>query len=223
MDSIPSRQALVEAAARAYEAAHGNPIPEPVRGFRWRVTPRVAVTAVAVVAVVVATAVLAARPEATMELEGTAAADGSALTGIGSNDATALPGEVVTVHVAGAVSNPGVFELPAGSRVGDAIDAAGGALPGADTGTVNLARRLADGEQVLVQLAGESNLSSTLLNLNTADAASLEDLPGVGPVLAERIVADRGRNGPFATVEDLDRVSGVGAAVLENIRELVTV
>ena len=228
MDSPPPRHALVEAAARAYEAAHGNPLPEPVRGFRWRISPRVGATAVAVVAVMVATAVLAARPEAQAVPEPPGLDDGSAQVGAetsddASLDTLALPGDVVTVHVAGAVNTPGVFELPGGSRVADAIDAAGGALANADTDSINLARRIADGEQVLVQLVGESSGAPARLNLNSAEPADLEALPGIGTVLAERIVADRAQNGPFATVDDLDRVSGVGDAVLAQIRDLVTV
>ena len=218
MASPSPRQSLVEAAARAYEAAHGNPVPEPIRAFRWRLSPRVAVTAFVAVALVVATSVLAARPEA----QPVPVAPGGA-SGSQAPDAISLPGEVVLVHVAGEVARPGLYELPAGSRVADAIDAAGGALAESDTAAINLARRVNDGEQVLIGASGEALPGPSLLNLNAADAASFEALPGIGPVLADRIVADRNRNGPFTTVDDLDRVPGVGKAVLAQIRDLVTV
>ncbi|WP_410050691.1 helix-hairpin-helix domain-containing protein [Actinomyces sp. MRS3W] len=150
-------------------------------------------------------------------------------------------GELV-IHVAGAVTTPGVVTLPAGSRVVDAIDAAGGALPDADTDQLNLARVLQDGEQVRVPHQGED--ASTWeeqtgvsgdgsrdtgagaggrININTASATELETLPGIGPALAQRIVDYREEHGPFAAVDDLTEVSGIGAAKLEALRDEVTV
>ena len=106
-----------------------------------------------------------------------------------------------------------------------AVAAAGGALGEAELSTINLARELVDGEQVVVGEAGSADAASAsgLLNLNRANAAALEALPGIGPVLAERIVNDRESHGPFRTVDELDRVSGVGPAVLERMRPLLTV
>lgn len=134
---------------------------------------------------------------------------------------------VVTVHVAGAVRSPGVVEVPAGSRVGDAIAAAGGALPVADLTRVNLAASLADGQQLVVpdgSAAGPAaDAGDGRVRLNVAGAAELETLPGVGPVLAERIVAHREENGPFAVVEDLLDVPGIGEAKLAALREVVLV
>jgi competence protein ComEA len=219
MDEDTRRAALVRAAAHAYEAAHGNPLPEPVSGLRWSIRPRVAVTVLALLALVVAAAVFAAQ------------APSGAVEVASSSDAAAsdepLGGAVVTVHVVGAVAVPGLYELPLGSRVGDAIDAAGGAAEQADLAATNLARQLIDGEQVVVSVAGETESAGTpgsgLLNLNRADSAALEALPGIGPVLAERIVKDRDSKGPFRSVDELDRVIGVGPAVLDQVRPLLTV
>jgi len=209
-------KALWDAAARAYEAAHGNPMPQPASGMRWRITPRVAVTAVVVLACVVAVAVWVQRP-ATVTVP--------AVADVTAAGATPVPVGEVTVHVAGAVAQPGVVTLAAGSRVADAVAAAGGATPDALTDAINLARTLVDGEQVYVPAVGEASApgASGLINVNTADAAELERLPGVGAVLAQRIVSDREAQGPFATVEDLQRVKGIGPAVLDGLREAAVV
>lgn len=208
----------MRAAAQAYEAAHGNPLPEPASGLRWSIRPRVAVTVLALLAVLVAFAVFATTlPPEPIELE---PLPSQAAGGVPS------PGAAVTVHVTGAVAVPGLYALAPGSRVGDAVDAAGGAAEGADLSTVNLARVLVDGEQVFVG-GGDGDpgaaAASGLLNLNRADAAALEELPGIGPVLAQRIVEERASNGPFRSVDELDRVKGVGPAVLERVRALLTV
>jgi competence protein ComEA len=149
---------------------------------------------------------------------------------------TAEP-EVVLVDVAGWVRNPGVYEFTAGDRVVDAIEAAGGARPGAALELLNLAAPLADGTQILVTRAGETapgaapgaaapgsvGSGSALVNINTATATELEALPGVGEVIAQRIVDYRTANGPFGSVDDLLEVSGIGDATLEEMRESVTV
>ncbi|WP_341358158.1 ComEA family DNA-binding protein [Georgenia sp. M64] len=149
----------------------------------------------------------------------------------------------LVVHVAGAVARPGVVELPAGARVGEAVEAAGGASPDAELAAVNLARPLVDGEQVFVPVQGQGvpgsqagpapGLSSgsgadapaapSPVDLNTATAAELDALPGIGPALAERILQWRETNGPFGTVDDLDAVSGIGPTTMERLRELVSV
>jgi len=137
---------------------------------------------------------------------------------------TAMPAPAavaLVVHVAGDVQNPGVFALPLGSRVIDAIDAAGGVLAGADTTTVNLARLIEDGEQIVV---GRTALqTSALLDLNTATIEELDRLPGVGPVIAQRIVAWRTEHGRFRTIDQLKDVSGVGAATFASLRKLIAV
>lgn len=134
------------------------------------------------------------------------------------------------VHVAGAVSAPGLYVLHAGARVVDAIAAAGGFADDADPAAVNLAREVEDGEQLHVPRAGEavppvtgSAQQTGLVDLNTADAALLETLPRIGPAMAERIIAWRDDNGGFTTVEDLLAVPGIGDKMLESLRELVTV
>jgi competence protein ComEA len=138
------------------------------------------------------------------------------------------PARTLVVHVVGQVQNPGLVELPDGSRVADAITAAGGATDQADLAALNLARLLGDGEQILVPIPGETvpqagAASSGLLDLNTADESALEELPGIGPVLAGRIVAWRQQHGRFSSVDELVEVAGIGPAILAQIRDLVRV
>jgi competence protein ComEA len=150
---------------------------------------------------------------------------------------TATPASV-TVFVSGAVARPGVYQLPGGARVVDALAAAGGALPTAAQDGVNLAILLRDEAQIYVPLqrdalplptAGMESATRGLVlspnalagppvNLNSASAAELETLPGIGPAKAQMIIANR----PFASVEDLERVPGVGPATMEQLRPLVT-
>ncbi len=133
----------------------------------------------------------------------------------------------VVVHVLGKVKRPGVITLPSGSRVTEAIKAAGGVRPGAKTGTLNLARKLVDGEQIPVgvprppQPAASPAASGAPLDLNTATADQLDDLPGVGPVLAQRIVAYRTEHGGFRSVEQLQEVSGIGARRFADLKPMV--
>ncbi len=145
----------------------------------------------------------------------------------------------VVVDVRGAVAAPGVFELPPDARIQDAVTAAGGLSATADLSTVNLARRLRDGEVVVIleQPAigsspvspsfvdqdgdGAANLSPRI-NLNTATLDELDVLPGVGEVLARRIVEFREQNGPFRSVDDLIHVEGISARTIEDFRDQVT-
>jgi competence protein ComEA len=135
----------------------------------------------------------------------------------------------LVVHVSGAVQNPGLYQLAPGSRVQAAIQAAGGLLPDADQEALNLAALLKDGQRVLVptyaqaQAAAAGSASGNLVDINTASQEALESLPGIGPVLAQRIIAYREANGIFAAVEDLQKVEGVGADTFDKLRELVTV
>lgn len=142
----------------------------------------------------------------------------------------------IVVSVIGLVASPGLVTLPEGSRVADAVAACGGALPGTDLNTINLARVLSDGEQIPVGVPGVTpNLGTasgtsapgsgltTKVNINLAAADDLDALPGIGPVLAKRIVDFRAKNGKFKTVNDLGQVSGIGPTVLSNIKDLVTV
>ncbi len=156
-----------------------------------------------------------------------------------------VPSAQVVVAVVGQVVTPGLVTLPAGSRIADAIAAAGGALPDADLSTVNLARVLVDGEQVAVGVPGAAAASGGvpapgavpgavpgaqpggggpgLVNVNTATEAELDDLPGVGPVLAGRIVQWRADNGAFTSIEQLQDVDGIGPNTFEDLRDQVTV
>ena len=136
------------------------------------------------------------------------------------------------VDVAGKVRRPGIAVLPPGSRVVDALKAAGGARSGVDLTSLNLARPLVDGEQILVGVAPAAGVAGslgsptpsggTLVNLNTADQPTLETLPGVGPVTAEAILAWRTDNGGFSSVDELLEVDGIGEATLADLAPLVT-
>jgi competence protein ComEA len=141
----------------------------------------------------------------------------------------------VTIDVTGKVRRPGIAVLDAGSRVVDALEAAGGARPGVDLTSLNLARVLVDGEQIVVGVAAPAGVASAvtpippgpaagpLVNLNTADQALLETLPDVGPVTAEAIIAWRTEHGGFTAVDELLEVDGIGDATLETLTPHVTV
>lgn len=143
--------------------------------------------------------------------------------------------ELLFVHVAGWVRNPGVYELQAGARVIDAIDRAGGARNGADLNALNLAALVVDAQQVLVPRRALAAVgpgggpvaspggAGQQINLNVATAEDLETLPGIGEVLAQRIIDHRESNGPFTSVDELLDVSGIGESRLEDIRDEVTV
>lgn len=185
-------------------------------------------------------------------LDDGAGGDGRGGGGLGGST-TEVPGRAsstrVAVHVVGQVTTPGVVEVAAGSRVIDAITAAGGLTESADAGAVNLAREVVDGEQIYVPVPGEPIPTSltqppagsapgahpggstgtdgsgepSAIDLNTADAVTLDGLPGIGPALAQRIIEWREANGGFAVAEDLLEVSGIGPAVFAKIRDKVSV
>ncbi len=141
-----------------------------------------------------------------------------------------VPTELMFVHVAGEVEKPGLYRLPSGLRVADAIDAAGGALERADLDALNLADLLADGMKVEVPRRGRAPATAAtpsptpgLIDLNTADAVLLETVPGIGPVTAAAILRHRDEIGRFESVEQLLDVSGIGPATLESLRPYVTV
>lgn len=240
---------------------HGGGPDSPGRGPRWLVPLRVVVVILAMVAA--GLGVLwaesasvqgateqadAARPVAVPPLNGTTPSGTP-----GAPPPTPVStASVLVVHVAGAVATPGVFALPAGSRVFEAVEKAGGALPTAELAALNLAAALADGTQVFIptveqaaglgtgtgsgQQAGSGAGAAAgsgaggvpgapqpvqPLNLNAASAAQLEELPGLGPVLAQRIVRWRTDHGPFATVDGLEAVPGIGAKLLAGLRDQV--
>ena len=170
---------------------------------------------------------------------------GSRIAGVGSNQGPAEaqplarfasePGADaararLVVHVVGAVRRPGLFRVSDGARVADALVRAGGATPRADLSAVNLAAPLADGQQVVVPRRAPPGAAvdpgapaaGSKVSLGIATIEQLDELPGIGPVTAQKIVDWRASNGPFRSVEDLDDVPGIGPARIEQLRELVT-
>ena len=155
----------------------------------------------------------------------------------GGTSATPPPDAVpeVVISVAGRVARPGLVRLPDGTRVADALEAAGGALPGTDLMGLNLARRLSDGEQLLVGVApspgepadgaalGAPAGASRKVDLNAATLEQLDVLPGVGPVTAQRILDWRAAHGRFRSVDQLREVTGIGQARLAQLKDLVRV
>jgi competence protein ComEA len=150
----------------------------------------------------------------------------------------ATPEPAIVVYISGAVRVPDVYRLPAGARIKDVVLAAGGLADDADAAAINLAARLADEQHIHVPRlgeappqpataaeggapSGEQNEQGALIDLNQADVNDLEALPGVGQAIAERIVAYREANGPFASVDDLKQVKGIGPALFEKIAPLV--
>ena len=137
----------------------------------------------------------------------------------------------IFVDVTGAVNNPGVYSLTGRSRVIDAIKAAGDSAPGADLSTINLARVLNDGEQIyvdstVVNSSGQrvsKKVSSGPININRATLRQLDALDGIGPVIAGRIIEYRKKNGSFFTIDDLQKVSGIGAAKFAQIKSKVRI
>ena len=143
----------------------------------------------------------------------------------------------LVVQVMGAVPRPGVYEFPERSRVRDAIDAAGGLLTEADTSAMNLAAPLEDGQQLDIPYVGgappptavapaaatQAANAEDLLNINTATVDQLDALPGIGPTTAQKIIDYRTTNGPFARIEDIMNVSGIGPATFDKLRDLITV
>jgi competence protein ComEA len=134
------------------------------------------------------------------------------------------------VHVVGAVRTPGLYRLDDGSRVDDAIGAAGGPRPKADLDAINLAAPVADGQQVIVPVrgsgtaaagAGSSGTAAGRVHLNTASLEQLDTLPGVGPVTAQKILDYRDQHGAFSSVDELDAVPGIGPTRLAELKELV--
>ena len=165
-------------------------------------------------------------------------APASATPTSGSGHGAAKKGGRVTVHVAGAVAKPGVYDLDANARVIDAVEAAGGGAPDADLNRLNLAAKVTDGQRVLVQRPGEAGPAgagtpggsegsgadpSGLVNINSASQAELEKLSGIGPSLAQAIIAERERRGGFRSVNELRDVRGIGEKRFADLKDKVTV
>ncbi len=241
-----------------HAARRGSGVPETLRGRVGLGPAHVAVVAVLVAVGALVTAVLVVRsdPEppqvADVSAEPVAsvqssdplvdlpapAAPGSSADADPAHDAAAGAATTVTVDVAGRVRRPGIAVLDPGSRVVDALEAAGGARPGVDLSSLNLARPLVDGEQILVgeqaaalppgaavppAAAVPGSAPTTLVDLNTATPDELDTLPEVGPVTAAAIIAWRDEHGGFSAVEELIEVDGIGDATLARIAPYVTV
>lgn len=213
---------------------------------RWKLgLGAVVVLALVVCAIVVLAIALQPRANAIPALDELGDAATPAATGSGEPGVVAEPGAseagTVLVHVAGAVNAPGVYELAAGDRVIDAIEAAGGVTDAADAEQLNFARPLVDGEQIYVPEPGEappagssdggggsvsgggSGSSGGLINLNTASATELETLPRIGPAMSQRIIDYREQHGGFTSIDQLKDVAGIGDATFDGLKELVTV
>ncbi|MFE6306969.1 helix-hairpin-helix domain-containing protein [Nocardiopsis sp. NPDC057823] len=213
---LPQRGGLVERLARRWP-------PEATMSRR-------AVAALLVVALAAVAAVLLLRERPAEVVAPETVAHTLPAEAATPSAAAASPEADVVVHVGGEVEDPGLYTLPPGSRVADAVEAAGGALPDADMDLLNLARSLVDGEQILVGLPqpeaaapSADTAGGPLVNINQADEAELETLPRVGEVTAVNIVSYREANGPFTSVDDLLNVDRIGAKTLEEIRPHVTV
>ena len=171
-------------------------------------------------AVAVALLLLGARWIRSSQAEGAPAGEISFASGAG--DAPAAGGRDVVVHVAGAVSDPGVYRLPAGSRVTDAVERAGGPTGEAAVDGINLAAPLADGQQVVVPGAGAQDGATAAgegpISLGTATVEELDTIEGIGPVTAQNIVDYREEQGGLSSVEELDEISGIGPATMEALR-----
>jgi competence protein ComEA len=132
--------------------------------------------------------------------------------------------KLLVVYVTGAVATPGVYRLPPDSRVADAIEAAGGFVEGAEEERINLAAPLQDGVQVDVPgVPAMSRIVSQRININTATADELDDLPGIGPTAAQSIIDYRLANGPFQTIQDIQNVPGIGPSTFDRIKDYITV
>src|SRR2546423_999878 len=183
------------------------------------------------------------RAPATSAPTNRAPAAGAPVAGSSTANASASSatkrGARVTVHVAGAVAKPGVYDLAGGARVIDAVEAAGGGAPDADLNRLTLEAKVADGQRVLVQRVGEAVPAgsapaggsgsggnadpSGLVNLNSATQAELEALPGIGPSLAGAIVTERERRGGFRSVNELRDVRGIGEKRFADLKDKVTI
>ena len=240
---VPQRPAL---SPGRVPAAQGWP------AVRWSAARRAVLGVAAVLAVAVLVALLLvwrAQPSAeaapAVHRSRPVSSGGSGVTptvAVGAaTAAVASPAVEVVVHVVGAVHHPGLVRLPAGSRVVDAVRAAGGTTASARPASVNLARLLVDGEQLVVQRRGSAPLvaapgpagavgsagatpaPSAPVDLNSATLEALDALPGIGPVLAQRILDWRTAHGRFSSVDELGEVSGIGEATLADLRPVVTV
>jgi competence protein ComEA len=228
VDDVPR---VADDAERSWADRAGDPpesgawwnalVPSGLRGGRWDPGRR-GIGALAAVAVV------AAAVSGMLLLRGRPHEQPADVAVATTAPSSAPAGPLVVVDVAGKVRRPGIVRLPFGSRVYDALRLAGGPLPGASTDGLNLARKLADGEQVVVGVptaaaGGSAGAAGGLLDLNAADLGALDGLPGIGPVLAQKILDWRTEHGRFASVDQLREVGGIGESKYAALKNKVRV
>jgi competence protein ComEA len=253
MTGAPERPGRAEPWPSRARVQLADRMPASWRGARWGVPARAAATAALLAAVVggvalvrsgtVAEPVAVALPARASPASPAVPPPASSVPAGGMPPAgTGTPAAAaeLVVDVVGQVRSPGVVRLPAGARVQDAVESAGGASRSADLAALNLARPLVDGEQIVVPRPGEhpavtpgaaapaasagpSGGPRPVLDLNTATQADLDVLPGIGPVLAGRILAFRSEHGRFSRVEELAEVAGIGEHLLAQLTPLVRV
>ncbi|MFC5930980.1 hypothetical protein D6T64_07615 [Cryobacterium melibiosiphilum] len=225
-----------------------EPVPDRVR-LRVSVGAAIVLLLVALVVTVVVSAVGQQSGSSVIPADGPGppGTDGAGelLSGVGPTDGTtgndgaaSRSRAIIFVHVLGAVQRPGLFELPDGARVIDAVAAAGGMTDEADPAGPNLARLLTDGEQLYLPRVGEipagvppgasaeaasPGTAGSVVNLNTATVSDLDTLPRIGPAMAQRILDYRDANGPFASTDELRNITGIGDKTFEALKDLVTV
>ncbi|MGH3459769.1 helix-hairpin-helix domain-containing protein [Aeromicrobium sp.] len=231
---IARRRLAQLAASFEAEIPHSKPDPEPVVVPRRvdRAHARVLVTIAVAAGVLLTWWLLAERPRTSSPEALSLSTAASAAPGTATPSAEVSASGEVVVDVAGKVKRPGIVSLPAGSRVHEAIAEAGGVRGKADTSTINMARVLTDGEQILVGVApvagpapasaSGSAAAGARISLGSATLEQLDTLPGIGPVTAQAILDYRSEHGAFTSVDDLLDVKGIGEATLADIRDRVT-
>jgi competence protein ComEA len=226
LDTVDRRPDIIDTTDEGVEQDYFAPATAPT-AVRWRVgaTAGVGLVLGIVVIAVVAFLFRSQGPEPSI-ITPPSGESAEEIAGVPASGDVARPEEVLLIHVVGAVFAPGVVQVPAQSRVLDAINKAGGATEDALLDGVNLARVVFDGEQIVVPRIGEEIMSSPggpgqPISLSRADSLTLQTLPRVGPATADRIIAWRETHGPFKSVEDLLAISGIGPATLEGFRDRV--
>ncbi|QXT61851.1 ComEA family DNA-binding protein [Tessaracoccus palaemonis] len=225
------RRGVVDDDAPASQPPASAPVPPLLPRFRVQLRHVAVVALLVLIGIGVSFATLGRSSATVVPVEPVVVSTAAPAAAVSTTDGPSSSAPL-RVHVAGEVRSPGVVLVSPGAIVQDAIESAGGLTKEADPALLNLAAQLADGMQIVVgssqspagEIVGEATATQGLLvNLNTATAEQLEELPGVGPVTAAAIVAWRAESGPFSAVDDLQEVSGIGPKTYEQLRELVTI